>query len=93
MAIRFYLTAEMGQWYIHPDNMKKQRLVDLSYMEAILDVDNTEGIGYYNENGDNMIGVFTEVPHYGWTVGAAFDEAAIVASFNQTRNIISEFSW
>ena len=36
-----------------------------------------------------MIGVYTEVPRYGWTVGAAFNQDAIGESFNQTSNLIN----
>ncbi|MCG7335941.1 methyl-accepting chemotaxis protein [Sporosarcina sp. ACRSM] len=74
---------------VHPSRQyDDKRLVDLSYMEAIFDVNKAEGVGYYHENDNQMIGVFTEVPHYGWTVGAAFNEASIVGSFDQAKRII-----
>jgi methyl-accepting chemotaxis protein len=68
---------------LRPD---EKEVVDLSYLTDVLK--EGEGIGYYYENGDSMIGVFTEIPHYGWTVGAAFKEPSIGGAFEQTKQIM-----
>ncbi|WP_186671791.1 methyl-accepting chemotaxis protein [Sporosarcina sp. BP05] len=74
---------------VHPHLLTdKEELPDLSYLTALFNDEKTKGIGEYNEDKNKMVGVFTEIPHFGWTVGAAFNQDAIDGSVSQTRNLI-----
>lgn len=72
---------------VHPLLRSDEKgVVDLSYLTATFK--EVEGVGHYQENGDSMISIYTEIPHYGWTVGAAFNKAAMVGALDQTKNKI-----
>ncbi|WP_203247007.1 methyl-accepting chemotaxis protein [Sporosarcina beigongshangi] len=66
-----------------------EEMADLSHLTATFSDGESAGIERYTENGEKMIGVFNEISHLGWTVGAAFKEDAIIGSVSQTRNLIS----
>lgn len=67
---------------------EEEELADLSYLTVLFNDGKNEGIGQYNEGKKKMVGVFTEIPHFGWTVGAAFNQDAIDGSVSQIRNLI-----
>ena len=84
-----FLFDKNGGAIVHPNLLtEEEELADLSYMTALFGDGKTEGIGKYNEEQKKMVGVFTEVPYFGWTVGAAFNQDAIDGSVSQIRNLI-----
>ena len=84
-----FLFDSNGGAIVHPHLLTdKEELADLSYLTALFNDEKTKGIGQYNEDKKKMVGVFTEIPHFGWTVGVAFNQHAIDGSVSQTRNLI-----
>lgn len=83
-----FLFDKSGGVIVHPLSVSNIDY-DLSYMTSLFSKDKSTGIDSYTENGDNMIAVYDEMPHFGWTVGASFNEDIIGDSTSHTSNLIT----
>ncbi|MEK3937574.1 methyl-accepting chemotaxis protein [Sporosarcina sp. FSL W7-1349] len=80
-----FLLDKSGNAIVHPSGVTESgERADLSYMNAA----QQNGIARYEENGKTMTAVSAEIPRLGWTVGAAFNEDAIMDTAKETRNLV-----
>lgn len=83
-----FLFDSNGGAIVHPLIVQEEEMKDFSYMTTLFSTENQKGIGRYIENKEKMISVHSEIPHLGWTVGAAFKQNAIAKSTSQMKLII-----